>query len=168
MAPLCEDRIELKAVYPIRPVSPTLIDRALLSPVVNGSTTTCGLQLKGVETLLDAKRFAEITQLDEEDLWRSYSLAYSQRLSGIFNWCHRVFWRYLEVTHQFERQTGLFMVSSFVWRLNGNREMERTYLELLKNRTSEDFTESSGLTKLLRYCRSRLAALAACQKLVAK
>ncbi|MFO0943710.1 MAG: metallophosphoesterase [Pirellulales bacterium] len=116
--------------------------------------------IRRVETLLDANRQSEITKLDEEDLWRSYSLAYSQRLSGIFNWCHRVCWRYLEVTNQQERQASLFMVSSFVWRLNGNKEMERMYLELLKSRTSEGSTMVSGLVKLLNYCRSRLIALA--------
>ena len=120
--------------------------------------------IRRVETLLGAGREAEITQLDEEDLWRSYSLAYSQRLSGIFDWCHKVFWQYLEVTNQKERQAGLFMISSFVWRLNGNKEMERMYLELLKTRSSGESSIGSGIVKLLRYCHSRLTALVANDK----
>ena len=52
--------------------------------------------IRRVETLLDANRHSDITQIDESDLWKSYALAYSQRLSGIFDWCHRVVWRYLQ------------------------------------------------------------------------
>lgn len=112
-----------------------------------------------VETLLNANRVREITEMDLKDLWQSYSLAYSQRLSGIFDLCHSVCWRYLHETGRRSDQAELFMMSSFVWRLNGNSESEKNYLEMLAPERQEFVGATGRLARLISYCKSRLNAL---------
>ena len=115
--------------------------------------------IRRIEILLNDGRQKEITKLDEGDLWRSYSLAYSQRITGIFNWCHKICWRYLAATGQSKRQIELFMISSFVWRLNGNKELEKTYLEKIGTQNPSFYDQSNRNSQLLNYCKSRLHAI---------
>ncbi len=74
--------------------------------------------IRRVETLLGAGRAADLTGVDREDLLYSYQLAYSQRMSNIFDWCHKVYWRYLTAIRARGQLGELFMYSSFVWRLS--------------------------------------------------
>jgi hypothetical protein len=87
--------------------------------------------IRRVETLLDADRADELTGTDRDDLHASYQLAYSQRMTNIFDWCHRVYWRYLTAIKARSQLGELFMYSSFVWRLSGNAARELEYLILL-------------------------------------
>ncbi len=70
--------------------------------------------VRRVETLLQAGRLSEISELDQRDLLQSYWLAYTQRMSGIFNWCHRVIWEYLDAVGDRDQQRELFRHSSFL------------------------------------------------------
>ena len=65
--------------------------------------------IRRIETLIQADRLSEINCLDRKVLERSYGLAYSQRLLGIFDWCHRVSWTYFEATHDHSRQRNIFV-----------------------------------------------------------
>lgn len=115
--------------------------------------------IRRVETLVKAGRSGEVNDLDRDDLERSYGLAYTQRLHGIFSWCHRVTWAYYEAINDHERQRALFVHSSLLWRLNGERDEEAMYAgKLVANMA----TASSGIDSndpVMRYCRIRLASL---------
>lgn len=115
--------------------------------------------IRRVETLLGANRATEITELDQRDLWRSYSLAYAQRLSGIFDWCHRVCWEYLHSTGQRDKQAELLVFSSFVWRINGNKDIELRYMQLMESHTACDSPLVGQVGRFVSYCKSRLVSL---------
>lgn len=115
--------------------------------------------IRRIETLLEARRVSEITEYDVRNLWRSYSLAYTQRLSGIFDWCHRVCWDYLEATGQRERQAELLVFSSFVWRINGNADVELRYMRMLSTNWAAPWDPLNQVCRFFGYCKSRLAAL---------
>jgi tetratricopeptide (TPR) repeat protein len=63
--------------------------------------------VRRIDTLIKAGRLSEINELDREDLGRCYAMAYSQRLTGIFNYCHRVIWKYLEEIGDIKARIGL-------------------------------------------------------------
>lgn len=116
--------------------------------------------LRRVETLLKAGRTNEISELDKRDLSRSYNMAYTQRLSGIFSWCHRVIWDYYEEIGDDQSQEHLFVHSSFIWRLNGDHDSEKRYVIKLQARDAKGTNSGGGLLSALgRYCRVRLRAL---------
>lgn len=118
--------------------------------------------VRRIEALLSEGRWQEITELDKEDMQVCYSLAFSQRMGGIFNWCHRVVWDYFECSSQRPRMLQLFTHSSFFWRLHGDAAHEREYAERLCNSSgvSEGHSAFRGEeTSVLRYCRARLSAL---------
>lgn len=113
--------------------------------------------IRRVETLLDSGRSSELTQVDKSDLWRSYNLAYSQRLSGIFDWCHRVCWRYLSDAGHVSQLENLLIYSSFVWRLNGNNAVEREYLQKLEDARRQNAAHLAG--RISHYISKRLSQL---------
>jgi hypothetical protein len=90
-----------------------------------------------VETLLNENRSTELTPLDRDDLIQSYRLAYSQRLA-LFDWCHRIYWRYLAATGDRTKLIDLYVFSSFVWRLNGDASTELEYSKTLYAQVSAD------------------------------
>ncbi len=110
-----------------------------------------------IQTLIDARRQSELTLVDRNDLLVSYNLAYSQRLS-LFDWCHRVYWRYLEATEMRDQLNELYIYSSFVWRLNGNAEMELQYSVMLQKESSLSDVVGSAIA-IVGYLARRIAAL---------
>ncbi|MCA9193989.1 MAG: metallophosphoesterase [Planctomycetales bacterium] len=110
--------------------------------------------IRRVETLLASGREQEITTIDQRDLWRSYNLAYSQRLVGIFDWCHRVCWQFVEKNRSRQDLIELFMFSSFVWRINGDSKSEILYARLLRGTVPQ----SVGVS-VLHYLDSRIRSL---------
>lgn len=112
--------------------------------------------IQRVETLLDANRISDISELDQSDLWKSYQVTYSQNIVGIFNWCHRVLWRYLDTTEQREPLSRIFMFSSFVWRLAGDKKTETTYLSKVMAKAKSLFSANAVL---VAYCQTRTSAL---------
>ncbi|MCA8991749.1 MAG: metallophosphoesterase [Planctomycetaceae bacterium] len=116
--------------------------------------------IRRVETLLDSNRVTDITDIDERDLRYSYIVAYSQRIRGIFNWCHRVMWRYFETKDQQQALLELFEHSSFIWRLSGDTEREHDYAK----RCAAIDTGGLGtawmtVSSFIRYCHVRIKAL---------
>jgi tetratricopeptide (TPR) repeat protein len=115
--------------------------------------------IRRIETLIDAGRESELTGTDREDLWFSYNLAYSQRMASIFNWCHRVCWKYLEATNGNQQLGELYMHSSFVWRLRGEATEELAYTIKLQ---AESMKKPSigPIMSIVGYLTRRIAALA--------
>ncbi len=115
-----------------------------------------------IETLLDASRLPEITDLDKRDLVRSYNLCFTQRMGGIFDWCHRVMWRFLEAIGDRNALRQLFMYSSFIWRLRGDTESELRYVQALSQEDLPSVQHEPGrVAALIRYCQARIALLLA-------
>lgn len=115
--------------------------------------------IRRIETLLNAGRASEITDLDRHDLSVSYSLCHSQRLGGVFEWCHRVFWNYLESTGDHRALRQLFLHSSFMWRLKGDVESEVRYVRKLEGHQLQFEKHGGFFSALIRYCNARLRAL---------
>ena len=111
--------------------------------------------IRRIETLLDSGRKAEISPTDVDDLWHSYHLAYSQRMAGIFKWCHRICWRFLSETGRENHLGALFVYSSFVWRLSGSLEAERKYLKQLTNGSGAIITDRVHGIQNENYVRAR-------------
>lgn len=113
-----------------------------------------------IDALLQAGRLGDISELDERDLNRSYTWAYSQRIGGIFDRCHRVIWKYLDEIGDERGQRELFLHSSFIWRLRGDYSMELKYVEKLKR---ADISREPGADRsfaaLARYCNARIRTL---------
>jgi tetratricopeptide (TPR) repeat protein len=116
--------------------------------------------IKRIEALLEAGRQDEVNTHDVADLERSYYLAYSQRLTVLFNQCHKIFWQFLESRADYRGQRSLFTYSSFLWRLNGNLEEEGRYAaKLTAALVSASPTAGEPPDPIMRYCRSRLDKL---------
>jgi hypothetical protein len=114
--------------------------------------------LRRVETLVDFHREDELTATDHQDLLFSYRLAYSQRMSSIFDWCHRVYWKYLMATNRKDDLGELYMHSSFVWRLRGAADEELTYSLKLQVEATRSRNIGS-IVNLIGYIARRIAAL---------
>jgi tetratricopeptide (TPR) repeat protein len=114
--------------------------------------------IRRIETLIDANRESELTDLDREDLLFSYQLAYSQRLVSIFDWCHRVYWKYLIATNNNTQLGDLYMYSSFVWRLNGDVAGELSYSLQLQQEMAKTSIKAH-IVGIIGYVARRIAAL---------
>ena len=79
-------------------------------------------------------------------------------MAGIFEWCHRVCWRFLSETDRESHLGSLFVYSSFVWRLNGSLEAERKYLKKLTNETGDFISERVNGIQNENYVRARWRA----------
>lgn len=76
----------------------------------------------------------DVDKISEEDLWGlnvSYSYSFYQRLHKLLNICHRLAWQYWSKQKKFDQLLNLFRYSSFVWRLCGETEIERKYIDEL-------------------------------------
>jgi|GEM_PF-5347757 len=115
--------------------------------------------IRRTEALLSAGRVHQISDHDVSDMSVCYQLAFSQRLGGIFNWCHRVLWDLLEARTHHEGQLALFTHSSFFWRLHGENEKELEYAKKLCDRFPPTPIGSESTSRVIRYCRARVKAL---------
>jgi tetratricopeptide (TPR) repeat protein len=115
--------------------------------------------IRRIETLIDAGRLSELTGTDQDDLWFSYNLTYSQRMASVFNWCHQVCWKYLEATNGRHQLGELYMHSSFVWRLRGESSEELTYTVKLQAEAIK-MPGIAALVSIVGYLTRRIAALA--------
>jgi tetratricopeptide (TPR) repeat protein len=115
--------------------------------------------IRRVETLLRSNRAGDLTQRDRDDLWMSYSVCYSQRLS-LFDFCHRVCWEYLQAVGASPDLGELYVHSSFFWRLRGDGPQELKYsIELASAMTKS--TSTSIVSSVMGYVRRRVLALGA-------
>ena len=114
--------------------------------------------IRRIETLIDAGRQLELTGVDREDLWFSYNLVCSQRMASIFNWCHRIYWKYLEATGSKQQLGELYMHSSFVWRLRCESNEELTYTVKLQA-VAKNTSSAATIASIIGYLTRRVTAL---------
>jgi tetratricopeptide (TPR) repeat protein len=63
----------------------------------------------------------------------SYSFLFAQRLTGLFTQCHRALWAILKSQQQTRQLLKIFRLSSFIWRIRGEYDTEKKFLEEIKN-----------------------------------
>lgn len=68
---------------------------------------------------------------DLTNLIKSYQYFYGERFISLFTDAHIVLWDYFEKINDTKNLLTLFRHSSFIWRLNGNEEKERKYVQHL-------------------------------------
>jgi len=74
-------------------------------------------------------------------LGHAYTYLYYQRLSRLFNKCHRVVWYYLFKKNKYPELLNLYKHSSFVWRIYGELELDEKYLKSLSGKQGFDIGE---------------------------
>ena len=109
------------------------------------------------------RRFA-VTELSFNDrrlLSGAYSYAYGQRMSGLFNSCHRVLWTVLFLEKLWAPLVRLFRHSSFLLRIKGAGETEEIYLHKLDTLDLAELKrkEGSSLAMELQYLERRRQAV---------
>jgi hypothetical protein len=76
-------------------------------------------------------RISELSGKDRRMLSSAYSYSYGQRMSSLFDRCHRVLLGVLSKENLWAQLVRLFRHSSFLWRLKGAEKEEVTYLHEL-------------------------------------
>lgn len=84
------------------------------------------------EELIEEGRQGELARQERRFLSESYSYLYSQRLSSLFDRCHKVIWELASTDGQVPVLVRLFRFSSFLWRVFGETEREKQYLRQLE------------------------------------
>ena len=64
-------------------------------------------------------------------LRQAYSFLFTQRLGALFDQCHKVLWNVLNDEKNEHDLLVMFRLSSFVWRLQGDSDTEKNYVEQL-------------------------------------
>jgi tetratricopeptide (TPR) repeat protein len=92
-------------------------------------------------------RSDELRNSDLRALAIAYSYLHSQRFQTLFDQCHEALWAVFEKDATSERLLLLFRHTSFLWRIRGQEEKEKTYLARLENRldTPKDGGGAKGL-----------------------
>ncbi|MEK6743541.1 MAG: hypothetical protein AABZ15_08025 [Nitrospirota bacterium] len=70
---------------------------------------------------------------DYQLLTYAYSFLFAQRLTALFTLCHKAIWGLLKNQHQTRQLLKIFRLSSFIWRIRGEENTEKTYLEEIRN-----------------------------------
>lgn len=83
------------------------------------------------DIILNTKSLDKITDEDLLGLNISYSYCFYQRLRSLLNRCHRLAWKYWSMQNRFDQLLNLFRYSSFVWRLCGEIDQEKKYIDEL-------------------------------------
>ncbi|KLU04615.1 protein of unknown function DUF323 [Rhodopirellula islandica] len=118
--------------------------------------------IRRIETLLNSNRLSDISTLDREDLKVCYSLTFSQRMRGMFNWCNRVIWELANQSDDEDLFFRLYWHSSFFWRLHQDVASEEKFSRKLVERFPLPIsgpTLSPAQLTILRYCSARLKTL---------
>lgn len=69
---------------------------------------------------------------DRDQLIDAYYFAHTERLASLFDRCHSGLWKAFEAEGDIENLLRLYRSSSFIWRLHGRENIERTYLKKLR------------------------------------
>ena len=107
------------------------IDKIILTSKGDAYTKVRALLAKA-KIVLKSKNIDEITDEDLLGLNISYSYSFYQRLHVLLTKCHLLAWEYWDKQNQYDQLLNLFRYSSFVWRLCGEVELEKKYLDELQ------------------------------------
>ena len=83
------------------------------------------------QLLQESGRLSQLKSQDRRMLSAAYSYSYGQRMSPLFDKCHRILWGVLSKENLWVQLIRLFRHSSFLWRLKGSDKEEVTYLHEL-------------------------------------
>lgn len=108
------------------------------------------------DVLLKANRQSELRHKDKIMLERAFSYAYSQKLQSLFNKCTRVIWELLLIAGKYDQMLKLFRYSSFLWRIRGEHDLEKSYLEKLADVSRQSI--DSAQTIDAKYYKMRLGS----------
>ncbi len=97
----------------------------------------------------------EIAQEDLKRLMAAYHYFYGERFGTLFTNSHKALWDYFESANEIENQLALFRHSSFVWRLNGHEDKEKSYLKALEAKGNEVLLLGERIDKNVLYFLSR-------------
>jgi predicted MPP superfamily phosphohydrolase len=81
------------------------------------------------DELLKHNRISELRHKDKHMLQMAFSYTYSQKMENLFNKCTRVIWDLLATTGRYDQLLKLFRYSSFLWRIRGEQDLEKKYIE---------------------------------------
>ena len=70
-------------------------------------------------------------------LRQAYSFLFTQRLGNLFDECHKVLWELFKNEENLNYLLLMFRLSSFVWRLKGDIETEKTYAIQIRETAEE-------------------------------
>ena len=115
-----------------------------------------------VQLLQDTGRLSDLSKSDRKLLGAAYSYSYGQRMSTLFDKCHKVLWGVLAKENLWAQLLRLFRHSSFLWRLKGSKEDEVTYLHALDPVDLRALTNEGGSLQLeIHYLERRRAEVGA-------
>ncbi|HGE8321569.1 SIR2 family protein [Serratia marcescens] len=107
--------------------------------------------------LLDQNMVSDITDADVMTLCKAYSYFYTQRIDVQLKKTHRVLWAVFVDRKDNDSLVKMFRYSSFIWRLNNDKESEEKYAQLLS--IIELNIDDNYLTELIKYARVRIKVL---------
>ncbi|HDH0709072.1 TPA: SIR2 family protein [Klebsiella aerogenes] len=106
---------------------------------------------------LDQNRIDEITDADVITLCKAYSYFYTQRIDVLLKKTHRILWAVFVDRKDNDSLIKMFRYSSFIWRLNNDKNSEEKYANLLS--IIEMNISDSYLNELVKYARVRIRIL---------
>lgn len=106
---------------------------------------------------LDHNLISEITDADVMTLCKAYSYFYTQRIDIQLKKTHRILWAVFVDRNDNDSLIKMFRYSSFIWRLNNDKESEERYAGLLS--IIEMNLGDNYLTELIKYARVRIKIL---------
>ncbi|MBI1920952.1 MAG: metallophosphoesterase [Geobacter sp.] len=109
-----------------------------------------------VNFLASPEHLSKITKKDCYNISIAYTYLFSQRFSTLFNICHEAIWKLLIHDGQHDKLLKLFRHSSFLWRIRGDFENEKEYINKLQNLS---LGPVSTLKNEYRYFCSRLSSI---------
>ena len=93
--------------------------------------------------LMDEKKLDSFPPKEKTLLYLSYSYLYTQRFSSLFTRCHKVLWELFLEENQLIYLLRLFRYSSFMWRLIGEDDLEKEFVDKM-NSLNFDFIPLIG------------------------
>lgn len=96
------------------------------------------------EFYVEENKINDLSDSDIVILNKAYSYLFHQSLLNLFDRCHNIIWKYWIYCKDYAMLLNLFRYSSFVWRVAGNEEKEKLYLNLLISDEDFDLNKCNG------------------------
>jgi hypothetical protein len=87
------------------------------------------VSFKLVDSLAKQNQLGTMTLEERHLLDRAYAYGYFQRVTGFFDQAHEALWTLLKAEKRTSELRRLFRNSSFLWRIYGQQEKERRFLQ---------------------------------------
>jgi predicted MPP superfamily phosphohydrolase/tetratricopeptide (TPR) repeat protein len=155
------DNFALSGAQRAKDVNTKLERIARVTSGTGGDYNRLRAHVQRVNALLDAQRGHDVTPVDVKWINKGFAHFFSQRMSALFDQCHRALWNYCMFKKDYMELLRVFRHSSFLWRLRGEEHQERLYLEELVKveRGSIDDDAVGKLSFEIRYVDRRKVVL---------